>query len=138
MYNLDEKFLLLTPISFVSVPPENPQILDRWGRQLNGTVGPHEEGDDILLKCRTIGGHPEPKVRWLVNGEIVDEEYEQNSGDIIENRLTFLAVARRDENTIFTCQAINTNLIEPKVARVVLDLICEYEFLSYMVNRIQL
>nr|CAI5858941.1 unnamed protein product [Callosobruchus analis] len=64
---------------FVSVPPEHPTILDQWGRQLNGTVGPHEEGDDITLTCRTVGGHPQPAVRWLVNGILVDDQYEHNA-----------------------------------------------------------
>lgn len=45
------------------VPPESPTILDQWGRQLNGTIGPHEEGDDVTLTCRTVGGHPQPIVR---------------------------------------------------------------------------
>jgi hypothetical protein len=41
---------------FVSVPPELPTIIDHWGRQLNTTVGPHSEGDDVILTCRVIGG----------------------------------------------------------------------------------
>jgi hypothetical protein len=40
-----------------SVLPENPLILDRWGRTINNTViGPMEEGDDVILSCRVIGG----------------------------------------------------------------------------------
>lgn len=31
-------------------------------------------------------GKPEPMVRWLINGHIKDEEYENNAGDVIENR----------------------------------------------------
>lgn len=41
---------------FVTVPPELPKIIDHWGRQLNTTVGPHNEGDDVILTCRVIGG----------------------------------------------------------------------------------
>nr|CAD7259735.1 unnamed protein product [Timema shepardi] len=41
------------------VPPEQPAIFDRWGRQLNSTVGPHDEGDDVMLTCRVIGGRKE-------------------------------------------------------------------------------
>lgn len=101
-------------------------ILDRWGRILNGSVGPHEEGDDVMMTCRTVGGHPEPSVRWLVNGVLVDDEYEHNAGDVIENRLTWPAVARRDLDSLFTCQAVNTMLIEPKISTVMLQLYCEY------------
>lgn len=32
-------------------------VLNRYGRPLNGTIlGPMEEGDDIMLTCRVIGG----------------------------------------------------------------------------------
>jgi hypothetical protein len=52
-----EVALLLTQrYSFVSVPPALPTIIDHWGRQLNSTVGPHNEGDDVILTCRVIGG----------------------------------------------------------------------------------
>lgn len=110
----------------ISVPPEQPTILDKWGRQLNASVGPHEEGDELTLTCRTVGGHPEPVVRWLVNGLPVDEQYEHNAGDVIENRLVWPSVSRKDLDAIFTCQAVNTILTEPKEARVKLDLHCEY------------
>lgn len=44
---------------FHAVPPEHPLVLNRWGRQLNGTIlGPMEEGDDIMLTCRVVGGKP--------------------------------------------------------------------------------
>lgn len=40
-----------------AVPPEHPMVLNRYGRPLNGTIlGPMEEGDDIMLTCRVIGG----------------------------------------------------------------------------------
>jgi hypothetical protein len=61
--------LVTEPYSFVSVPPELPTIIDHWGRQLNTTVGPHNEGDDVILTCRVIGGelytisHAEPELQ---------------------------------------------------------------------------
>ena len=40
-----------------AVLPERPIILDRFGVQLNGTsIGPVEEGDDMTLVCRVVGG----------------------------------------------------------------------------------
>lgn len=33
-------------------------------------------------------------VRWLVNGQIKDEEYEKNAGDVIENRYAFTPFPR--------------------------------------------
>lgn len=41
---------------FVSVPPEKPVILDRYGQHLNDTLGPLNEGEDVILSCRVIGG----------------------------------------------------------------------------------
>lgn len=111
---------------FISVPPESPIILDKWGRHLNGSVGPHEVGEDLILTCRTVGGHPKPSVRWLVNGVVVDDEYEHDAGDVIENKLTWPSMSRKDLDAIFTCQAQNTLLTQPKDAAVLLQLICKF------------
>lgn len=41
----------------ISVLPETPLVFDRWGRQLNSTkIGPTQEGEDIILSCRVVGG----------------------------------------------------------------------------------
>ncbi|XP_055600251.1 nephrin-like [Uranotaenia lowii] len=107
----------------VIVLPEQPVVLDRWGRLLNGTkLGPLEEGDDVVVTCRVSGGRPQPEVRWLINGVIVDDTYEQNSGDIIENRLLWPTIQRSDLNSIFTCQTMNTRLVEAKETSYVLDM----------------
>ncbi|XP_058123571.1 nephrin-like [Anopheles ziemanni] len=107
----------------VVVLPEQPVVLDRWGRHLNGTkLGPKEEGDDVVITCRVSGGRPQPEVRWLINGVIVDDQYEQNSGDVIENRLLWPTIQRSDLNSIFTCQTMNTKLVEPKETSYVLDM----------------
>ncbi|CAH2264984.1 jg5047 [Pararge aegeria aegeria] len=107
----------------VVVPPEKPVVVDRWGRVINATtLGPHEEGDDVLLTCRVLGGRPEPSVRWLVNGVLVDEEYEHNTGDVIENRLLWPAIRRADYAAVFTCQAANSHLVPPKEVSLVLDM----------------
>ncbi|XP_060810610.1 nephrin-like [Amyelois transitella] len=107
----------------VVVPPEKPVVVDRWGRVINTTtLGPHEEGQDVLLTCRVLGGRPEPSVRWLVNGVLVDEEYEHNTGDVIENRLLWPAIRRADYAAVFTCQAANSHLVPPKELSLVLDM----------------
>lgn len=71
-------------------------------------------------------GRPQPQVRWLINGLQVDDQYEHNSGDVIENRLLWPSVQRADLNSIFTCQALNTKLVEPKETSFVLDMNCEF------------
>ena len=70
-------------------------------------------------------GRPQPTVRWLINGLPVDDQYEHNSGDVIENRLLWPQIQRNDLNSIFTCQASNTKLVEPKETSFVLDMHCE-------------
>uniref|UniRef100_A0A336MAP7 CSON014513 protein n=1 Tax=Culicoides sonorensis TaxID=179676 RepID=A0A336MAP7_CULSO len=119
--------LIIKNISFShlmhSILPEQPIVLDRWGVQLNGTkLGPKQEGDDLMITCRVVGGRPQPEVRWLINGEPIDDECEQNSGDVIENRLLWPSIARNDLNSVFTCQALNTILVEPKETSFVLDM----------------
>ncbi|XP_034667123.1 neural cell adhesion molecule 1 isoform X1 [Drosophila subobscura] len=107
----------------VIILPEQPIILDRWGRQLNGSqLGPKQEGDDIVITCRVVGGRPQPQVRWLVNGLLVDNQNEHNSGDVIENRLLWPSVQRNDLNSVFTCQALNTQLDKPKEKSFILDM----------------
>lgn len=73
-----------------------------------------------------IAGRPSPQVRWLVNGLIVDEQIEQQTGDVTENRLMWPSVQRSDLNSIFTCQAINTPLVEARESSYVLDLHRKY------------
>lgn len=76
--------------------------------------------------CFHFTGRPSPEVRWLINGIQVDDQYEHSSGDVIENRLLWPSVQRSDLNSIFTCQALNTKLVEPKETSFVLDMHCEY------------
>ncbi|OAD54439.1 hypothetical protein WN48_07804 [Eufriesea mexicana] len=76
-------------------------------------------GEEVLAE---EAGKPEPMVRWLVNGQVKDEEYEKNAGDVIENRLTLQPITRTALGANFTCQARNTDLIEPKEATISLDL----------------
>lgn len=77
-------------------------------------------------------GRPQPNVRWLINGLTVDDQYEHNSGDVIENRLLWPQVQRNDLNSIFTCQASNTRLVEAKETSFVLDMHCKLFVLCWM------
>lgn len=72
-------------------------------------------------------GRPQPAVRWLINGEVQDDQYEHNSGDVIENRLLWPQIQRHNLNSIFTCQASNTKLVEPKETSFVLDMYCKLQ-----------
>lgn len=72
-----------------------------------------------------VTGRPEPTVRWLVNGVLVDEEYEHNTGDVIENRLSWPAIGRQDLGSVFTCQAVNSPLVEPRESSYTLAINCK-------------
>lgn len=49
-----------------AVPPERPVVVDRWGRVINATtLGPHQEGDDVLLTCRVLGGNHQEDIRAI-------------------------------------------------------------------------
>ncbi|CAH2104107.1 unnamed protein product [Euphydryas editha] len=92
-------------------------------------LGHSSEDTETLLTDKTtseflftIVGRPEPSVRWLVNGVLVDEEYEHNTGDVIENRLLWPAIRRADYAAVFTCQAANSHLVPPKEVSLVLDM----------------
>lgn len=84
------------------------------------------EIQQISFYILLLTGRPQPEVRWLINGLPVDDECEQNSGDVIENRLLWPSIARNDLNSVFTCQALNTILVEPKETSFVLDMNCKY------------
>lgn len=58
LINIFDINILTSTLNFLFlVPPEDPIVLDGWGRPLNSTtIGPKEEGDDVTLTCRVIGG----------------------------------------------------------------------------------
>ncbi|XP_049794632.1 nephrin-like [Schistocerca nitens] len=107
----------------VVVLPERPLLLDRWGRPINSTLGPLQEGDHVYLTCRVVGGKPEPAVRWLLEGRVLDEESEQRSGHVVDNRLALRGVSRRLLGAALTCRASNTALADPRQTSVTLDLL---------------
>ena len=113
------------------------QVADYTARKLAFFIPSQQEANllqrfSCFLLCVVFLGRPSPEVRWLINGLQVDDQTEHNSGDVIENRLLWPAVQRSDLNSIFTCQALNTKLVEPKETSFVLDMNCELdiEFLS--------
>uniref|UniRef100_A0A182R0P9 Uncharacterized protein n=1 Tax=Anopheles farauti TaxID=69004 RepID=A0A182R0P9_9DIPT len=41
----------------IAAASQHPVVLSQWGQQLNSSkLGPKEEGDDIVLTCRVVGG----------------------------------------------------------------------------------
>lgn len=77
----------------------------------------------ILILSMFVAGRPQPAVRWLINGDVVDDQYEHNFGDVIENRLMQPPLYRENLGAIFTCQAVNTLIVKPKESSYVLDML---------------
>jgi hypothetical protein len=77
---------------------------------------------DSLNITFIILGRPPPDVSWFMNGNLVDDEYEHNSGNIIENRLLWPSLQRHDLFSVFTCRAVNTKAVAPREKRLVLDM----------------
>lgn len=67
-----------------------------------------------------------------MNGKLVDDEYEQNSGNIIENRLLWPSLQRHDLYSVFTCRAANTKAVAPRERRLVLDMYRKFYFVFFL------
>ncbi|ETN58204.1 sidestep protein [Anopheles darlingi] len=65
---------------------------------------------------------PQPDVLWFINDNLVDNQIEQNTGNIIENRLLWTSIQRHQLHSIFTCQASNTKLMQPRTEKFELDM----------------
>ncbi|KAK0090771.1 hypothetical protein PV325_003791 [Microctonus aethiopoides] len=132
---------------------KQPVILDRFGRIVNGSIGPEKEGDDLILTCRVTGGSFSNNGDGLVvrvvavslvirSGNFLSategsppprvrwlvpnvaiEEYVKSAADVTENKLTMRSLQRSHLGLNFTCIASNTNLVSPKKKSVTLDLI---------------
>lgn len=76
----------------------------------------------LTLLFLNFAGRPQPDVSWFMNGNLVDDEYEHNSGNIIENRLLWPSLQRHDLYSVFTCRAANTKAVAPRDKRLVLDM----------------
>lgn len=80
---------------FSTVPPEKPVVVDRWGRVINTTtLGPHEEGDDVLLTCRVLGGKS-----LLINKELINKGIA-----IFANHANICTVAESNPHFSHLCQ----------------------------------
>ncbi|XP_075549175.1 protein turtle homolog B-like isoform X2 [Dermacentor variabilis] len=107
----------------VIVPPGDPVILDEDGKQLQGLVGPYNEGDPLTLTCQVEVGKPRPAVTWWKDYAQLDESYFFSpDGSLVKNKLEVAAITRNDLLATFTCQAANNNITIPASVSITLDL----------------
>ncbi|KAH6931465.1 hypothetical protein HPB50_024470 [Hyalomma asiaticum] len=106
-----------------NLPPGDPVILDEDGKQLQGLVGPYNEGDPLTLTCQVEVGKPRPAVTWWKDYAQLDESYFFSpDGSLVKNKLEVAAITRNDLLATFTCQAANNNITIPASVSITLDL----------------
>ncbi|XP_077301047.1 B-cell receptor CD22-like [Arctopsyche grandis] len=108
----------------VIVPPHQLLMYDNSGRDVAGTIGPLEEGSNLVLVCEVRGGRPEPKLTWFINDKASDNQGTRTENHVVVNRLEVPNLTREHLNSTYKCQASNTKLINPqeKTARLELNL----------------
>ena len=61
-------------------------------------AGPYQEGSDVTLSCRVVGGRPPPRVVWYKNFQLLSEQFvreEDSAGQLVTfNNLTLIALPR--------------------------------------------
>ncbi|RWS04740.1 nephrin-like protein, partial [Dinothrombium tinctorium] len=103
-------------------PPKEVIITDPEGQRLEGTVGPYDEGSDLVVICEADGGKPLPSVSWWKNDVLLDSTYSPAPHGHIRNELRLSNLNRSDFETEITCKASNTNLTVPKQSSIILDM----------------
>ncbi|XP_022237902.1 synaptogenesis protein syg-1-like [Limulus polyphemus] len=106
----------------VIVPPGDPLVFNKYGRQLSGIVGPYNEGETITLLCKSIGGKPRPSVTWWKEKILLDDSYTFKPHNVVDNELTIDSVKREDLLSVLTCMASNSNITVPGSVSITLDL----------------
>ena len=78
--------------------PGRPQIYDDAGTVRDIFAGPYQEGSDVTLSCRVVGGRPPPRVVWYKNFQLLSEQYvrsEDRTGQMVTfNNLTLVGLPR--------------------------------------------
>ena len=83
----------------VIVRPSRPQIYDDAGTVRDIFAGPYQEGSDVHLSCKVIGGLPAPRVVWYKNFQLISEQFvrseDRMTGQLVTyNNLTLIALPR--------------------------------------------
>ncbi|KAI1303038.1 Nephrin [Halotydeus destructor] len=88
-----------------------------------GTVGPLDEGSNIVLVCQSTGGKPLPSLIWYLENQIIDDQYSTGtSSRMVLNELRLENVTRKDLLKKLACRASNSQLLAPFEASVIVDM----------------
>lgn len=97
----------------VIVPPHQLIIYDSSGRELTSIVGPLTEGSSMLLICEVRGGKPVPSVSWYMENTLLQSHSVSSPDNVVISKIDVSSITRSYLNRTYTCQATNTNLIQP-------------------------
>ncbi|XP_045120883.1 protein turtle-like [Portunus trituberculatus] len=106
----------------VVVPPESVVIEGREGLEVSGVIGPYHLGEALTLTCHASKGQPRPRVTWWHSGSLLDDLVEEVKGQVTSNTLTLPDLSRQHLHRILICRAASSNLTQPTIASVTLDM----------------
>ncbi|XP_076325080.1 protein turtle-like isoform X2 [Tachypleus tridentatus] len=106
----------------VIVPPKEPIIVNKNGKQLKGLVGPFNEGQSLTLTCSVTGGKPRPSLTWWRDYTLLDDNYTFGSDEMVQNKIIIPELERDDFRVVLTCQASNNNITIPSSTTITLKL----------------
>ncbi len=91
-----------------------------------------QEGSTLTLICETQGGEPLPRLTWkrgqILLDDVVEEVDPQNR--VVRNYLKMPSLHRRDHDEVLSCLASNTNLTDPTITYININMVCKFLFLT--------
>jgi len=99
----------------VIVPPTTSVLLDEKGTEVEGKVGPYNEGATLVLTCDILGGWPSSEVTWWRDGAVIDDTWEEISPGKSRNTMKLEHLNRDNLNTELECQGSNNNHTQPVI-----------------------
>ena len=107
-----------------------PTVLSDDGTEVMGSIGPYRLGEALVLVC-LAEGKPPPAIKWLIQGELFDNEMDpMESGDKAQrsaggqrrNTLVIESLTREHSGVTLRCVAENTELQQPPYTDIVIEL----------------
>jgi len=106
----------------VIVPPTVSVLLDEKGAEVEGKVGPYNEGGTLVLTCDILGGWPSSEVSWMREGIVIDDTWEEISPGKSRNTMKLENLSREDLNTVLECQGNNNNNTQPVITSIAITM----------------
>ena len=66
----------------VLVPPHPPTIYSADGKRMADRLGPYKLGSALVATCVNSGGFPPPRLSWWRDDVMIDDTYEEVSGEV--------------------------------------------------------